>query len=72
MNEKRIYKVDENYTGLQIHSWIILEKIKPSGYFYKVKCKCDREFIRNVMTIINGQSHQCFVCTKKKTWFYLK
>lgn len=60
----------EDYTGHILESWIVLEKIKPIGYHYKVRCKCEREFVRNIATILNGRSSQCYLCSKKHRWFY--
>lgn len=59
-----------DYTGEILQAWTILAKITPIGYYYKVRCKCDREFVRNITTILKGRSSQCYVCSRKTTWFY--
>lgn len=59
-----------DYTGQVMQSWTVLNKIKPIGYHYKVRCKCDREFVRNIATILKGRSSQCYVCSRRTTWFY--
>ena len=59
-----------DYTGEILQSWTVLEKIHPAGYLYKVRCKCNREFIRNITAILKGRTSQCYVCSKKTTWFY--
>ena len=59
-----------DYTGQILQSWMVLEKINPIGYHYKVRCKCQREFVRNIAAILKGRSSQCYICSKKATWFY--
>lgn len=60
----------EDYSGQQFNNWTVLEKIGEIGYIYKVRCNCGKEFERNITALINERSKQCYICTKKCTWFY--
>ena len=61
---------DQDYTGQILQSWTVIQKLNEIGYYYKVRCKCQREFVRNITTILKGRSSQCYVCSRKTTWFY--
>lgn len=60
----------KNYEGIIIESWTIIQKISVDGYDYKVRCRCNREFIRNITSILKGRSSQCYICSRKTTYFY--
>ena len=70
--EDKVKTRHKDYAGIIIESWTIIEKLYPDGYHYKVRCKCEREFVRNITSILKGRSSKCYICSRKTTYFYRK
>jgi hypothetical protein len=70
VSQDKIKVRHQNYEGIIIESWTIIQKICPDGYDYKVRCKCNREFVRNITSILKGRSSKCYICSRKATYFY--
>ena len=58
----RISQTD--YSGLKFAAWTVLSRYD-NRYLYHVRCKCGKEFIRNIQALVKGRSSKCTICSRK-------
>ena len=61
-----------NMSGKTFGKWFVIEKReynkKNKKLYYLCRCKCDREKIVDIYSLIRGISTQCKSCSKKEMW----